>query len=202
VACVIDEFPALGPMPELVRALAEVAGYGVRFWLFAQSLSQLQGLYPDDWNTILSQCSTLSVFGVTDGVTVKWLGKELGERTAALSMPGVSTGGGGRDAEGALNVTGGASYGVQLTDMPLLSPGEIREYLGVGAPWQVVFLSGHRPLLAVRIEYFNDEKLNNMAGSLNAEPLKVAHYDMRDTEYWKGVPEGFKYGIRDANDDV
>ncbi len=202
VACIIDEFPALGSMKELVRALAEVAGYGVRFWLFVQNLSQLKALYPDDWNTIVSQCSSLCVFGVTDGETVEWLGKELGNETRAVPVPGVNVGGAGRDADGVLNVNGGVNGGVQLAGVPLLSPGEIREHLGVGKPWQVIFLSGKRPLLATRINYFNDDRLKNMAGSFdNPERLAISN-TLRDTEYWKGEPEGFKYGIRDANDDA
>ncbi|MEX5576689.1 type IV secretory system conjugative DNA transfer family protein [Pseudophaeobacter sp. A-200-2] len=202
VACIIDEFPALGSMKELVRALAEVAGYGVRFWLFVQNLSQLKALYPDDWNTIVSQCSTLSVFGVTDGETVEWLEKQLGKKTQAVSVPGVNLSGSGRDADGALNVNGTVNDNVLLAGTPLLSAGEIREYLGVGTPWQLVFLSGKRPMLAARIEYYNDENLKIMAGSFdNPEHLAISN-TLRDTEHWKGEPEGFKYGIRDANDDV
>lgn len=202
VACIIDEFPALGSMKELVRALAEVAGYGVRFWLFVQNLSQLKALYPDDWNTIVSQCSTLCVFGVTDGETVEWLEKQLGNKTQAVSVPGVNLSGSGRDADGALNVNGTVNDNVLLAGTPLLSAGEIREYLGVGTPWQLVFLSGKRPMLAARIDYFNDERLNNMAGRFDDAPRLISHNSLRDTEYWKGEPEGFKYGIRDANDDV
>ncbi len=202
VACIIDEFPALGSMKELVRALAEVAGYGVRFWLFIQNHSQLKALYPDDWNGIVSQCSTVSVFGVTDGETVEWLEKQLGKKTQAVSVPGVNTGGTGRDALGVLNVNGTVSDNVVLAGAPLLSPGEIREYLGVGSPWQLIFLSGKRPLFAARINYFDDDRLMGMAGSFDNPPNFAAPTDLRGTEYWKGVPEGFKYGIRDANDDV
>ncbi|MDA5555799.1 type IV secretory system conjugative DNA transfer family protein [Shimia sp. MMG029] len=202
VACVIDEFPALGPMKELVRALAEVAGYGVRFWLFVQSLSQLKSLYPDDWNTILSQCGTLCVFGVTDGETVDWLGKELGQRTRAIAVPGISTGGSGRDADGALNVNGGINEAVQFAGTALLSPAEIREYLGIGSPWEVIFLSGKRPMLAMRITFHDDPTLNQMAGRFDDAPLLAIPNHFRDTEHWKGVPKGFKYGIRDSNDDV
>jgi type IV secretion system protein VirD4 len=202
VACYIDEFPALGTMKELVRALAEVAGYGVRFWIFVQSLTQLKALYPNDWHAIVSQCSTLSVFGVTDGETVDWLGKELGQQTRAVAIPNTNTGGAGRDAKGVLNVSGGASHGVQLTGTPLLSPGEIREHLGVGQPGQIIFLSGKRPVFAARIDFFSDENLKRVAGRLDNQLPLATPLDRKNTEHWVGEPKGFKYGIREANDDV
>ena len=200
VACIIDEFPALGTMKELVRALAEIAGYGVRFWLFVQNLSQLKALYPDDWNVIVSQCSTVCIFGVTDGETVEWVGKELGQRTQAISIPGVNLGGAGRDAEGDLNVNGGINHGVQLAGTPLLTPGEIREHLGVGQPWQVIFLSGKRPIISARVDFYNQEVLSRLVGSTEPDLLLAAPIDLKNTERWKGSPEGFRYGIRDAND--
>lgn len=201
VACMIDEFPALGSMKELVRALAEIAGYGVRFWLFVQNISQLKALYPDDWNVILSQCSTVSVFGVTDAETVDWLSKTLGQKTTAIGVPGVNLGGGGRDADGNLQVNGGVNHGVQLTGAPLMTPGEIMELLGVGQPWQLILLSGKRPIAAQRLEFHKDENLSRMAGSTEPEPLALPN-DPRETPFWKGVPKGHSYGIRDSNEDT
>jgi type IV secretion system protein VirD4 len=188
VVCIIDEFPALGRMGEMVRTLAEIAGYGVRFWLFVQSLSQLKALYPHDWNVLVSQCGTLSVFGVTDGETVKWLSDELGQRTQALALPGVNLGGAGRDPSGGLNVNAGTNQTVQLTGAPLLTPGEIRELLGVGQPWQLVFLSGKRPILSQRVDYFQDERLAAMVGSTTPDALPRAGHSLRGSKYWKGVP--------------
>ena len=202
VACIIDEFPTLGSMNEVVRALAEVAGYGVRFWLFIQNLSQIKSLYPDDWNTIVSQCSTVSVFGVTDGETVDWLGKELGQRTRAISVPTTNIGGAGRDADGRLNVNGGVNHGVQLAGTPLLTPGEIRKYLGVGQPWQIVLMSGKRPLLSARVEFYNDDYLSQCVGSLDGHRRLAAGHSLRESELWIGERVGHKYGFKKANDDV
>ena len=202
IACIIDEFPVLGTMKELVRALAEIAGYGVRFWLFVQNLSQLKALYPDDWNVIVSQCSTVCVFGVTDGKTIEWLGKELGQRTQAISIPGVSLGGAGRDAEGDLNVNGGVNHGVQLAGTPLLTPGEIREHLGVGQPWQLIFFSGKRPIISARADFYNQENLACMAGSTEPDLSLAAPIDLKASDKWKGIPEKFEFGIKNANDDI
>lgn len=173
VACLIDEFPALGSMKELVRALAEIAGYGVRFWLFVQNISQLKSLYPDDWNVILSQCSTVNVFGVTDAETVDWLATTLGQKTTAIDVRSVNLGGNGRDEAGSFLVNSGTNHGVQLIGAPLITPEEIMELFGVGQPFQVILLSGKRPIAALRKEYHTDKNLSKMAGSTEPEPLAL-----------------------------
>lgn len=195
VTCVIDEFPTLGSMGEVVRALAEIAGYGVRFWLFVQSLTQLKEHYPKNWNTIVSQCSTLNVFGVTDGETVKWLTEELGQSTEAIASPSVSLGGAGRDHEGALNVNGGIGRNVHFAGKPLLTPGEIREYFGVGARWQLVFLSGKRPMLAELCPAYEEPGFRKVIGNTKPVPLAFQPLDER-SDTWRGVPKGHKFGVR------
>ena len=201
VTCVIYEFPTLGSMGEVVRALAEIAGYGVRFWLFVQSLTQFKEHYPKNWNTIVSQCSALNVFGVTDGETIKWLTEELGQSTEAIASPTVNLGAAGRNHEGALNVNGGIGRNVQFAGKPLLSPGEIREFFGVGARWQLVFLSGHRPMLAQLSPAYEDPNFANIVG--NTSPIPLAFRPITETsDYWRGIPKGHKFGVRVSNDDV
>lgn len=195
VACVIDEFPTLGSMGEVVRALAEIAGYGVRFWLFVQSLTQLKEHYPNNWNTIVSQCSTLNVFGVTDGETIKWLTEELGQSTEAVASPSVNLGGAGRNHDGALAVNGGIGRNVQLAGKPLLTPGEIREFFGVGAIWQLVFLSGKRPMLAQLSPAYEDPDFKKTMGNTTPVPLAFKPLD-EGSDDWIGIPKGHRFGVR------
>ncbi len=53
---ILDEAAQLGPMPQLRRAITLLRGYGVRVWSFWQDLSQIQGLYPNEWQTLLNNC--------------------------------------------------------------------------------------------------------------------------------------------------
>ncbi|MEM9809310.1 MAG: type IV secretory system conjugative DNA transfer family protein [Cyanobacteria bacterium P01_D01_bin.56] len=159
VACIVDEFPALGQMTEIVKGLAEIGGYGVRFWLFAQGLAQLEQTYPKHYEQILSQCSTVSIFGVTDGTTAKWLSEELGNETTAFYQSTTGAGGGGLGKAGhpAVNVNTGRS--VQLAGKPLLSTNDVREVLGVGSDFQVILLSGHPPMLGCLIPWYTIDNL-------------------------------------------
>ncbi len=52
----IDEFPALGGMKPIEDALSQGRGYGLRLWLFAQHLSQIEKRYTDA-NVIVGNCA-------------------------------------------------------------------------------------------------------------------------------------------------
>ena len=53
---ILDEAAQLGHMPQLRQAITLLRSYGVRVWSFWQDLSQLQGLYPETWQTLLNNC--------------------------------------------------------------------------------------------------------------------------------------------------
>src|ERR1700754_3225594 len=51
----LDEFPALGRLDFFETSLAFMAGYGVRAFLIAQSLNQIENAY-GEYNSILDNC--------------------------------------------------------------------------------------------------------------------------------------------------
>jgi type IV secretion system protein VirD4 len=61
----IDEAAQLGPMDELRTAVTLMRGYGVRCWPFFQDLSQLQRIYPLDWQSLVNNCSVQQYFGLS-----------------------------------------------------------------------------------------------------------------------------------------
>lgn len=74
---IFDELPQLGHM-ELVEQVAPIArGYGIRLWLVAQSLSQLQKVYPQ-WEAILSGSNAEIFFSPGDVTTADYLSRRLG----------------------------------------------------------------------------------------------------------------------------
>lgn len=60
---VIDELAQLGPLPLIKQAVTLLRGYGVRCALFLQSMSQLRGLWPLDYESIAENCGTILTFG-------------------------------------------------------------------------------------------------------------------------------------------
>lgn len=59
----IDEAAQMGRMELMLQAMTLLRGYGLQCWSFWQDLSQLQGMYPDAWRSILSNASAIQVFG-------------------------------------------------------------------------------------------------------------------------------------------
>jgi type IV secretion system protein VirD4 len=59
----LDEAAQLGTLAQLRQAVTLLRGYGVQTWSFWQDVSQLQLLYPRDWETMLNNCEVVQCFG-------------------------------------------------------------------------------------------------------------------------------------------
>ena len=66
----LDEFPALGRLDFFETSLAFMAGYGIRAFLIAQSLNQIEKAY-GEYNSILDNCHVRVAFATNDERTAK-----------------------------------------------------------------------------------------------------------------------------------
>ena len=57
---VVDEAAQIGPCPALKTVATYLRANGVRLWTFIQDLSQIQALYPKDWQTLVNNTSALT----------------------------------------------------------------------------------------------------------------------------------------------
>lgn len=79
---IIDEFPRLGGK---VEAIAEGFGilrsYGIKLWVFIQTIGQLKADYPKRWSSMIGN-STVQAFGagMGDNETAEFISKTLGAR--------------------------------------------------------------------------------------------------------------------------
>ena len=76
----LDEFPALGRLDFFESALAFMAGYGLRAFLIAQSLNQIEKAYGPN-NSILDNCHVRVAFATNDERTAKRISDALGTAT-------------------------------------------------------------------------------------------------------------------------
>lgn len=84
----LDEAAQLGTFPLLRQAITLYRGYGMQVWSFWQDLSQLQRLYPKDWETMLNNAAAVQIFGVYNNLIAQQWGDILGVASAELlSMP-------------------------------------------------------------------------------------------------------------------
>jgi type IV secretion system protein VirD4 len=61
---ILDEAAQLGTLAQFRSAVTLLRGYGLQTWSFWQDLSQLQRLYPWDWETVVNNCRAIQAFGI------------------------------------------------------------------------------------------------------------------------------------------
>jgi type IV secretion system protein VirD4 len=151
VLFLLDEFPALGPMPPLERAVSLARGYGGTCWLLAQDLSQLRALYPVSWSSFIANAGVLQAFGTSDLETATYLSAMIGTTTAraAGTTRSQRTGPGallhGRDTR--------ESWSESEHARPLLSPGEVRQ---LSPDAMILLMPGTDPIRVTRPDYRHD----------------------------------------------
>jgi type IV secretion system protein VirD4 len=144
----LDEFPALGRLDFFESALAFMAGYGIRSFLIAQSLNQIEKAYGQN-NAILDNCHVRVAFATNDERTAKRVSDSLGTATEI------------RDARNYAGHRlspwlGHLMVSRQETARPLLTPGEVMQ---LPAADEIVLVSGAPPVRAKKVRYYEDGQL-------------------------------------------
>ena len=141
----LDEFPALGRLDFFESALAFMAGYGVRAYLIAQSLNQIEKAYGPN-NSILDNCHVRVAFAANDERTAKRISDALGTATELRAQKNYA---GHRLAPWLAHVM----VSRQETARPLLTPGEVMQ---LPADEAIVMVAGAPPIRARKLQYYND----------------------------------------------
>jgi type IV secretion system protein VirD4 len=81
VTFLLDEFAALGYLPEIETALSTYAGYNVTVWPILQSLIQLKSIYGDNWETFIANAAIRHFFSVNDNFSADYVSSALGTTT-------------------------------------------------------------------------------------------------------------------------
>src|SRR5258708_2964468 len=144
----LDEFPALGRLDFFESALAFMAGYGLKSFLIAQSLNQIEKAYGIN-NSILDNCHVRVSFATNDEPTAKRVSDALGTATEIRDAKNYA---GHRLSPwlGHLMVTR------QETARPLLTPGEVMQ---LPPDDELVLISGCHPIRAKKARYYEDRQL-------------------------------------------
>ncbi len=141
----LDEFPALGRLDFFETALAFMAGYGIRSFLIAQSLNQIDKAYGQN-HSILDNCHVRVTFATNDERTAKRISETLGTATELRAQRNYA---GHRLAPW----LGHLMVSRQETARPLLTPGEVMQLPPDEA---VVMVSSVAPIKAKKLRYYLD----------------------------------------------
>lgn len=159
----LDEFPALGRLDFFETSLAFMAGYGVRAFLIAQSLNQVEKAYGQN-NSILDNCHVRVAFATNDERTAKRISDMLGTTTEQRSQKNYT---GHRLAPWLSHVM----VSQQETQRQLMTPGEVMQ---MPADEALIFLASHPPIKAKKLRYFEDRNFTERAGALE-RPASGGH---------------------------
>ena len=141
----LDEFPALGRLEFFETSLAFMAGYGVRAFLIAQSLNQIEKA-DGEHNSILDNCHVRVAFATNDERTAKRISDALGTATEQRAMRNYA---GHRLAPWLAHVM----VSRQETARALLTPGEVMQLPPTD---ELVLVSGSPPIRASKLRYYED----------------------------------------------
>ena len=153
----LDEFPSLGKMDEVQKALAYMAGYGIKAYLIVQDLSQLQDKYGKN-ESITSNCHIQNAYAPNRYETAQYLSNATGETTIVDENISVSSSGG-------LLSKKNYSKSFQHTKRNLLTPDECMRLKGadknskgeiIRAGEMLIFVAGYPAIKGVQALYFQD----------------------------------------------
>jgi type IV secretion system protein VirD4 len=143
----LDEFPALGRLDFFESALAFMAGYGLKSFLIAQSLNQIEKAYGPN-NAILDNCHVRVAFATNDERTARRVSDALGTATEMRAMKNYA----GHRLSPWL---GHLMVSRQETARPLLTPGEVMQ---LSSSDELVLVSGLSPIRAKKVRYYEDRR--------------------------------------------
>jgi type IV secretion system protein VirD4 len=150
VLLMLDEFPALGRLDFFESALAFMAGYGLKAFLIAQSLNQIEKAYGPN-NAILDNCHVRVSFATNDERTAKRVSDALGTATEMRAMKNYA----GHRLSPWL---GHLMVSRSETARQLLTPGEVMQLPPTD---EIVMVSGVQPIRAKKARYFQDRRLSD-----------------------------------------
>ena len=148
VLLMLDEFPALGRLDFFESALAFMAGYGLKAFLIAQSLNQIEKAYGPN-NSILDNCHVRVSFATNDERTAKRVSDALGAATEMRLMKNYA----GHRLSPWL---GHLMVSRSETARQLLTPGEVMQLPPAD---EIVMVAGTPPILAKKARYYEDARL-------------------------------------------
>jgi type IV secretion system protein VirD4 len=144
----LDEFPALGRLDFFESALAFMAGYGLKSFLIAQSLNQIEKAYGQN-NSILDNCHVRVSFATNDERTAKRVSDALGTATELRAMKNYA----GHRLSPWL---GHLMLSRQETARPLLTAGEVMQ---LPPDDELVLVSACHPIRAKKARYYENREL-------------------------------------------
>jgi type IV secretion system protein VirD4 len=172
----LDEFPALGRLDFFESALAFIAGYGLRAFLIAQSLNQIERAYGPH-NSILDNCHVRVAFSTNDERTAKRISDALGTATELRAQRNYA----GHRLSPWL---GHLMVSRQETARALMTPGEIMQ---LPPEEEIVMVSGHPPVRAQKLRFYEDSHFKHRVVPPPSHEVSAADRPSPRSDDWSSL---------------
>ena len=151
----LDEFPLLGHMGTIAKAIPVTRKYGVAFCLITQDLAQLEMAYtPKGAISILNNMHVICVKKVNDIETAGWVSRMMGRQTIEIERTSFS-----KQTDSLRSNSSSTSSSSEGRD--LLDASEVRRLKN----WnQIMFIPGAQPVLSTKVQWFRTKQLEGRAG--------------------------------------
>jgi type IV secretion system protein VirD4 len=176
----LDEFPSLGRLAFFEAELPYLAGYGIKCFLIAQSLNQIEKAYGAN-NAILDNCHVRVTYNALDERTARRISDLLGQGTLTRRQ---------RSYSGAYSWLSKVSHSEQEVGRALLMPDEI---LRLPFDEALLMVGGLPPYHAKKIMYYLDERFRGRAWQKTPESARS-----RRAELPRGPAVGDEWPRRSA----
>lgn len=142
ILLMLDEFPRLGAMRQLINIVTVAAGAGIEAFMVAQDKASIESVWGKETDVIFGSSATVRIFnlGRTDSSTASWASSLMGDKTIITRTNAAR--------EYGDFLKGAGSESVSQMKEKLLTASQIQE---LGDTKMLCFLRGHQPLLLERI---------------------------------------------------
>lgn len=137
VRFLLDEFPNIGEIPEFKEKQATIRKYGISVCVICQSITQLKGMYPDDYEVVDANCPETIFLGGDENTNNEYISKKLGKATVI-------------GANGSINEKSAGSHSYNVEERDLMKPEEIARI-----PYEkcLVMVYGEQPVYDDKFDY-------------------------------------------------
>ena len=138
VRFLMDEFPNIGEVPEFKEKLATMRGYEISATVICQSITQLKGMYPDDFQVIDGNCPFVIFLGGDENENNEYLAKKIGSSTIKTESNSIN------DKKVGANVDYKEGHLLRAEDFGRIDYSQ-----------EVVFIYGEMPIMDEKFDYPN-----------------------------------------------
>ena len=164
VLLLMDEFPSLGKMETMAKAISTIRAYGGRLMIVAQSISNLKGAYgPDSAQNFLANCRLQLFMAPADAETPEYVSKAIGDFTRKSRSKSWQT-----------NQLTGGNVQERTEGARLMRPEDLRR---LSEDEVVLLIQGSNPVKANKVRYYEDRELKaiyeGQTGPMPQPPVTV-----------------------------